>query len=137
VDPRILELTRDDPRFAYEAYEFVCDAVTYTQERLGRASAAQDGPDDHLHVCGAELLRGACEMAIRDFGMMAPVVFKLWGVRTTDDFGALVFKLIKVDRLSKSDRDDPEDFREVFDLEKVLTDGSAMVLGGAPRGGDR
>ena len=39
MDPKILELTRDDPRFAYEAYEFVCDAVTFTQDRLGRVPA--------------------------------------------------------------------------------------------------
>jgi uncharacterized repeat protein (TIGR04138 family) len=136
VDPRILELTREDPRFALEAYEFVCDAVTYTQERLGRAGAEGE-PEDDLHVSGAELLRGACELAVREFGMMAPVVFKLWGVRTTDDLGGLVFKLIHVGRLSKSDRDDPEDFRDVFDLEKALAEGAALVLGDTPRRGDR
>ena len=30
MDPRILDLCREDTRFAYEAYEFVCDAVTFT-----------------------------------------------------------------------------------------------------------
>jgi uncharacterized repeat protein (TIGR04138 family) len=136
LDPRILELTREDPRFAYEAYEFVCDAVTHTQERLGRAEAG-GVPEEDLHVSGAELLRGACELAIREFGMMAPVVFRLWGVRSTDDLGELVFKLIRVGRLSKSDRDEPEDFHDVFDLEKALAEGSALVLGDLPRRGDR
>ena len=134
MDPKILELIREDPRYTYEAYEFVCEAVTHTQERLGRAA---EEPDADHHVSGGELLRGACELAVREFGMMAPVVFRLWGVRTTDDFGELVFKLIKVDRLSKSDRDDPDDFRDVFDLEKALSVGFELSPGDAPRRRDR
>lgn len=131
MDPKILELVREDPRYAYEAYEFVGDAVTYTQQRLGRVS------DDAGHVRGAELLRGACELAVAQFGMMAPVVFRLWGVRTTDDFGELVFKLIKATKLSKSDQDDPDDFRDLFDLEKALTEGFELSLGERPRRGER
>jgi uncharacterized repeat protein (TIGR04138 family) len=137
VDPKILELIRDDPRFTYEAYEFVCEAVTFTQDRLGRAAADEDEADDDRHVSGGELLRGACDLAVREFGMMAPVVFRQWGVRTTADFGEMVFKLIKVERLSKSDRDDPEDFQDVFDLDKALAEGFELTLGDAPRRGDR
>lgn len=137
MDPRILELCREDSRFAYEAYEFVCDAVTFTQNRLGRAaSEAEDTEDDH-HVSGAELLRGTVELAIREFGMMAPVVFKQWGVRKTDDVGEIVFKLIKVQRLSKSNRDDPDDFHDLFDLHQALADGFALTLGDPAKRGDR
>ena len=132
MDPKILELVREDGRYAYEAYEFVRDAVTYTQDRLGRASEEPGG--DH-HVSGGELLRGACELAVTQFGMMAPVVFKQWGVRTTDDFGELVFKLIRATKLSKSDSDDLEDFHDVFDLEKALSEGFELSLGDAPRRG--
>src|SRR5687768_1563158 len=85
VDPKILDIIRDDPRYAYEAYEFVCEAVTFTQERLGRVPEEDDDPDADYHVCGGELLRGACELAVHEFGMMAPVVFRQWGVRRTDD----------------------------------------------------
>jgi uncharacterized repeat protein (TIGR04138 family) len=136
VDPKILELTREDPRYSYEAYEFVCDAVSYTQDRLGRDAAPDDEETDR-HVSGGELLRGACELAVREFGMMAPLVFRTWGVRTTDDFGEMVFRLIGVERLSKSDRDDMDDFRDVFDLDKALTEGFELTLGDTPRRGDR
>lgn len=137
MDPKILELTRTDSRYSYEAYEFVCEAVSYTQDRLGRVADGEAEPDADRHVSGGELLRGACELAVRDYGMMAPVVFRLWGLRTTDDFGTLVFKLIEVERLSKSDRDDPEDFHDVFDLEKALTEGFELTLDDAPRRGNR
>jgi uncharacterized repeat protein (TIGR04138 family) len=142
-----LELCREDARYAYEAYEFVCEAVTYTQDQLGRAADRRDrggsktrtkSPGDENHVSGAELLRGTCELAIREFGMMAPVVFKQWGVKSTDDIGAIVFKLIKVQRLSKSDRDDPDDFHNLFDLHQTLADGFALTLDNTPvKRGDR
>jgi uncharacterized repeat protein (TIGR04138 family) len=128
VDPKILQLCREDSRFAYEAYEFVCEAVTFTQDRLGRSGSENEDANEDHHVSGAELLRGTCDLAIREFGMMAAVVFKQWGVRTTDDVGELVFKLIAVQRLSKSDRDDPEDFRDLFDLHQALADGFALTL---------
>lgn len=139
MDPRILELCRRPPHFAYEAYDFVCDAVTHTQERLGRADLVPgpDDPPDEQHVSGAELARGLCELAVREFGMMAPVVFRQWNVRTTDDIGRMVFDLIDVGRLSKSDRDSPEDFRDLFDLPRALADGFQLTLDdrtGARRG---
>jgi uncharacterized repeat protein (TIGR04138 family) len=137
MDAKILELIREDARYSYEAYEFVSDAVTFTQDRLGRGADEDESPEVDRHVSGGELLRGACELAVRQFGMMAPVVFRQWGVRTTDDFGELVFRLIKVGRLSQSDNDDPADFHDVFDLTKVLTDGFELTIGDRPGRGDR
>lgn len=128
MDPRILDLCREDPRFAYEAYEFVCDAVTFTVDRLGRTEDDPDHEDPDHHVSGGELLRGVCDLAVREFGMMAPVVFKRWGVRTTDDIGTMVFNLIRIQRLSKSERDAPEDFHDLFDLHRTLADGFALTL---------
>lgn len=134
MDAKILEILRDDPRYDYFAYEFLCDAVTFTQERLDRTPEEDDDPDTDYHVSGAELARGACDLAVQEFGMMAPVVFRQWGVTSTDDIGAIVFNLIRAERLSQSERDDPEDFRDLFDLEKALTKGFALTAdGGADR----
>jgi uncharacterized repeat protein (TIGR04138 family) len=120
VDARILEAVKDDPRYAYEAYEFVCDAVTFTQDRLGRTPAAHERDGANHHVAGAELLRGCCDLAVRDFGMMAPVVFRQWGVAETDDIGNIVFNLIRLERLSRSDRDDPGPLVPPFTLTGVV-----------------
>lgn len=113
-----MELARREPRYSYEAYQFVCDAVNFTQERLGR----MEPESDDAHVNGEELLRGACEFAVQEYGLMAPVVFKLWGIRTSDDFGEMVFRLIDAEKLSKSENDAPDDFRGLFDLEKMLAE---------------
>ncbi len=138
MDQKIFELSREDPRYAYEAYEFVQEAVPFTQELLDRLPTEDDDPDADYHVSGDELVRGACELAVREFGMMAPVVFRRWGLTTTDDFGHIVFALIGIEKLAKSDRDDPDDFHDLFDLEKVLTEGFALTTrtphaGGADR----
>ena len=138
MDPKIQDVIREDPRYPFEAYEFVCEAVTFTQERLGRVPDEEDDPEADYHVTGEELLRGACELAVEEFGMMAPVVFRQWGVRATDDVGNLVFNLIRAERLSRSDRDDPDDFHDLFDLDKALTEGFELTVGDvAPGTGDR
>jgi uncharacterized repeat protein (TIGR04138 family) len=137
VDPKFLELIRDDPRFTCEAYEFVCEAVTFTQERLGRIAEEEDDPATEHHISGEELLRGACDLAVREYGMMARVVFRQWGIHTTDDFGEMVFKLIEAGRLSKSERDEPDDFRHLFDLNQALSDGFEMSMSDKPQRGDR
>lgn len=128
MDHALYDLVRDDPRYPVEAYEFVEDAVPFTQEMLGREPAEDDPPDADYHVCGEELARGTCEMAVCEFGMMAPVVFRRWGIRTTDDIGHIVFNLIRAKKLSRSDRDDPADFHDLFDVEKVLASGFELTI---------
>jgi uncharacterized repeat protein (TIGR04138 family) len=123
-----MTLCREVPHFAYEAYEFVCESVTFTMKRLDRAKNEAEEPTPDQHVSGAELLRGVCDLAVREFGMMAPVVFRRWGIRTTDDVGRMVFNLIKVELLSKSDRDAPEDFHDLFDLQQALTERFELSL---------
>jgi uncharacterized repeat protein (TIGR04138 family) len=123
-----MDLCREDPRFSYEAYEFVGDAVTFTQDRLGRSKSESDDQEEDCHVCGGELVRGVCDLAVQQFGLMAPVVFKRWGVRTTDDIGTIVFNLIKAEKLSQSERDAPDDFRDLFDLHHELAAGFELTL---------
>jgi uncharacterized repeat protein (TIGR04138 family) len=134
VEQKICDLLRTDPRYTYEAYEFFCDAVTYTQETLGRIPQEEDDAHTDYHISAPELCRGACELATQEFGLMAWVVFKQWGVTGTADIGNIVFNLIQADRLSKSERDDPEDFCELFDLEETLTSGFELTTVSRKRG---
>lgn len=128
MDGKIWDVVRADPRYAYEAYEFLCDAVAFTQDGLGRCPHDDDDPEADYHVGGHELARGATNLAVREFGMMAPVVFRHWGIRTTADIGEIVFNLIKAERLSQSDRDDRDDFLDLFDVTDALTSGFEIVL---------
>jgi uncharacterized repeat protein (TIGR04138 family) len=119
--PKLDELVRRDSRYAYEAYEFVFAALTHTQKMLGRNPSLTDPvKEEEYHVSGQQLLMGIRELALREFGLMARTVFRLWGVNRTGDFGEIVFNLVEANLMSKTDRDDRRDFHDVFDLDEAL-----------------
>jgi uncharacterized repeat protein (TIGR04138 family) len=125
-NPRIEELVRRDPRYPPEAYEFVFEALAYANKRLGRVRAetgAAENASREEHVSVAEFFEGLRELALRDFGLMAPAVFRQWGVRRTDDFGEIVFNLVEANLMSKTSHDDRRDFHNVYDLDEALERG--------------
>jgi uncharacterized repeat protein (TIGR04138 family) len=121
--PGLMEVARRDPRYAYEAYEFLFEALAHTQKMLGRVAEPTrtdaQAPAEN-HVSGRELVAGVIDLAKREFGRMARVVFHLWGIDRTDDIGEVVFNLIDANLLSKNDRDQRSDFHALFDLDEVL-----------------
>lgn len=98
------------PQFHLEAYVLVCQAVDFTCRRIG----------EQRHLSGPELVDGICDLAIERFGYLAYPVLERWGVTRTDDFGEIVFNLIDVGLLGKSDDDAVEDFQNLFDLRQSL-----------------
>jgi uncharacterized repeat protein (TIGR04138 family) len=120
--PKLDELVRRDSRYAYEAYEFLFQALAFTQRRLGRVPPEGSVDDEH-HVRGPELLAGVRDFGLQEFGLMARTVFRMWGVNTTADFGEIVFNLIEAGLMSKTDEDERLDFHGVYDLDEALTQG--------------
>jgi uncharacterized repeat protein (TIGR04138 family) len=133
-DPRIADIVRRDPRYMYEAYEFVLDALNHTQRALGRSltESPEIDPGPEHHVNGPELLAGCCAFGRQEFGLLAKTVFHAWGVRRTDDIGEIVFNLIESHLLSKTDSDSKADFENVFELDRALTDGFTILLESSP-----
>ncbi len=124
----LIEIADQDGRYPPEAFEFVMEAMGHAQRMFDKATPQGGGrAGDEHHVTGRELLEGACDLARRDFGLMAPVVFECWGVRRTEDFGEIVFALIDAGVLAGNDSDTKDDFRDVFDLEPALTDGYRIL----------
>ena len=130
LNPRIEELARGDPRYAPEAYEFVYEALSHAARRVGRARAGAEGaaPDEE-HVSVADFLEGARDLAMREFGLMAPVVFRAWGVRRTDDIGEIVFHLIEAGLMDPAAADDRAAFHDRFDLQDGLVNGYRIEAG--------
>lgn len=128
--PGLAEVVRRDPRYTYEAYEFVFAALSHTQRLLGRipqeGASAEIGPQHH--VSGAELLNGIRDLALREFGFMARTVFRMWGIEKTDDFGEIIFNLVESNLMSKTDEDTREDFHDVYDLDEALVRGFRIQL---------
>src|SRR5687768_11548878 len=89
--PGLMEVARRDPRYAYEAYEFLFEALAHTQKMLGRvAEPTRAGESPENHVSGQELVMGILDLARREFGRLARVVLHLWGIDRTDDVGEIV-----------------------------------------------
>lgn len=109
------------PRLRYhqDAYRFVFEALQFAQEQLKRPRP-RDPDDQHAHITGQELCEGIRELAIRRFGLLARTVFAHWGVRSTADFGRIVFELIDRGEMRKTDRDTLDDFVDVYDFEVAL-----------------
>jgi uncharacterized repeat protein (TIGR04138 family) len=126
--PKLAEIVRRDPRYAYEAYEFVFQALTHTQEKLGRMPQGDVSGEAQHHVRGPELLDGIRDLALREFGLMARTVFRCWGIEKTDDFGEIVFNLVEATLMSKTNEDSRRDFQGVYDLDRVLVDGFRINL---------
>ena len=125
----IAEVIRKDPRFAIEAYEFVFAALHHTQKLLNRLPPEKAGAvTEQHHVSGPELLNGIRDLALREFGLMARTVFRLWGIQQTGDFGAIVFNLVESNLMSKTSEDDLKDFQNVYDLDEALIRGYQIKL---------
>jgi len=118
----LAEVVGRDPRYAYEAYEFVFEALNHTQKLLGRLPPSElpEGAERQHHVSGPELLNGIRDLALREFGLMARTVFQLWGIQRTDDFGEMVFNLVEANLMSKTSEDQKLDFHNIYDLDKAL-----------------
>jgi len=108
-----------DVRYHPNAYQFVYAALRFTQQCLNRSVNPAMESDD-AHISGVELLDGIRAFALDQFGLMTQTVFRCWGVRSTDDFGQIVFELIDRGEMSRTDRDQLSDFFDVYDFADVF-----------------
>ncbi len=122
----IYKVLRDDPRYTVEAYQFVREALSYAQDvmGLGVTESVPGGDPQQIdrHLTGQQLCEASRLYALDQFGLMAKTVLESWGIRSTDDLGEIVYNLIKVDLMKKSDSDRREDFDGVFDFDRGLTE---------------
>lgn len=102
----VLHIIRQDKRYHADAYEFVNAAVTYTAQKLERNRQ----PRGKRHVTAEELLTGAMNYAVSQFGFLAPSVLKQWGILSGEDFGNIVYNMIDAELLSASPEDSRSDF---------------------------
>ena len=100
----------EDPRYDREAYNFLRDALDAT---LKQRKKAREGEG---HVSGQQLLDGIRLHALREFGPMVPTVLDYWGVKCGQDFGEMVFNLIRIGIFGKSETDSIEDFKGGYDF---------------------
>ncbi len=106
----LLKVLGKDRRYDPESYSFIMAGLNFTTKRLGRKG----------HVTGQELSDGIKDYAIDQFGPMTRLVLEHWGIKTTDDFGEIVFNMINAGMLGKNEQDSKKDFKDRYDFKDVF-----------------
>jgi uncharacterized repeat protein (TIGR04138 family) len=72
------------------------------------------------HVSGQELLGGIRDYALAQFGPMTQMVFEEWGIKRCEDFGEIVFNMVEIGLLGKTEKDSREDFANGYDFDDAF-----------------
>jgi uncharacterized repeat protein (TIGR04138 family) len=95
-----------EPRYPERAYLFVLAGIEYIQTQLPA----------RRHVTGPELAWACRDLAVKQFGLLAPSVLDYWRITSTEDFGRIVFTLVDVGLLMTQPEDRLEDFANVYEF---------------------
>ena len=104
-----------DPRYQRDAYLFVKDALDHTQKIV-----VKENKGELRHVSGQELLSGIRDYALAQFGPMTKMVFEEWGITRCEDFGEIVFNMVEIGLLGKTDKDSREDFANGYNFDDAF-----------------
>jgi uncharacterized repeat protein (TIGR04138 family) len=132
----LVRLVAEDRRYKLEAYQFVGAGLEYAHEvlglgtpgprrskrRRGELELAEERPNERVvqHISGQELCHALRLLALEQYGYLAKLVLANWGIHHTGDFGEIVYNLIKIGRMSRSENDRKSDFDNVFDFEQAF-----------------
>ena len=110
---KLEKIACEDKRYNVKALEFVYEGLGYT---------AKEVADQPKHVSGETLCEGLKKLALERWGRLAKLVLNSWGVKTTRDFGEIVFSLIKHKWMSAQPTDSIDDFKDVYDFKTAFKD---------------
>jgi len=102
-----------DSRYARDAYFFVRDALDVAKKQVHKENRESR---EEKHVTGQELLEGIRQFALNQFGPMALTVLEEWGVHNSRDFGEIVFNMVEIELLAKTEKDNRDDFNNGYDF---------------------
>jgi uncharacterized repeat protein (TIGR04138 family) len=110
-DEKVEMILLKDPRYARDAYAFVRESLDFTQKTISKENRGKV-----RHITGQELLDGIRQFALNQFGPMAITVLEDWGVRNSRDFGEIVFNMVEIELLAKTEKDNRDDFNQGYDF---------------------
>ena len=105
------QIIQEDSRYSARAIKFAYEGLGYTAKKVAT---------EPKHVNGQTLCEGLKKLAIEKYGRLAPLVLNSWGIKTTRDFGEIVWLMIRNEWMSAQPTDSIEDFNEVYDFQTVF-----------------
>ena len=103
---------------AYAQDELIVAEEMESDEAGGEKSRTSEEKESHL--TGQQLCEPIRRYALEQFGYLAQVVLKSWGVTSTSDFGEIVYNMIRAEQMRKSPSDRREHFDNVYDFEEAF-----------------
>ena len=100
-----------DGRYSPAAFRFVYEGLEYTVTHV---------VEERGHVSGQTLCEGLRRMALEKYGRLALLVLHTWNIKTTRDFGEIVYALIAHEWMSAQPTDTIDHFDNVYDFETVF-----------------
>ena len=108
----VRKIAHNDKRYEQEAYTFIMESLhDYTLKHDVKPG---------VHITARQFMDGVIDYARKSFGPMAKFTLDSWGIRSTADVGHIVFNMIAVGLMGKTEDDCLEDFFEVFDFNDVF-----------------
>jgi uncharacterized repeat protein (TIGR04138 family) len=104
-------IAREDGRYNPSAVRFVYEGLSFTAKNIA---------PEPRHVSGQILCEGLKKLAVDKWGKMAMLVLNTWGIKTTRDFGEIVWLMIRHKWMSAQPTDSIEDFNNVYDFQTVF-----------------
>ena len=118
------ELVADVGVYPAEAYHFVQEGLRHTVRRQhGDAASNTKATKTSRHVTGQQLCESLRDLAQAHWGLMARSVLRRWNITSTLDFGRIVFALIEVKQMQRTEDDSIDDFRNVYEFSKAFESG--------------
>jgi uncharacterized repeat protein (TIGR04138 family) len=117
------DLMAEDERYKIDAYQFIRESLQYAHEHLGDDTTQEASGEESTtprHVTGQQLCEACRQYATAQYGYLAKMVLANWGVHATSDFGELVYNLIRIEQMRKSDTDQREDFDDVYSFDDAF-----------------
>jgi uncharacterized repeat protein (TIGR04138 family) len=108
-------IVAEDPRYDEQAYHFLREALDFTIKLLEKPPEGRG-----RHVSGSELLDGIRQFALKEYGPIAYTVLRTWGITRCEDFGELVFNMVRHGLLGKTDDDRKEHFAGGYDFDSAF-----------------
>ncbi|OGW82336.1 MAG: hypothetical protein A3G33_11575 [Omnitrophica bacterium RIFCSPLOWO2_12_FULL_44_17] len=115
---KIHSLLEKNPKYKLEAYSFALSALHYTMQKINPLR----------HITGQEFCKGIRAYALDQFGPMVCSVFEYWGITGTIDFGNIVFAMVDLGLMRKTEEDSINDFKDVYDFKKAFSAKAAIEM---------
>ena len=121
----LCRIVQNDSRYALDAYLFVRESLAYAADCMEldfyeESPHRSESGRAERHLTGQQLCEAIRQYAINQFGFMAKIVLKNWGIDSTSCFGDIVYNMIRAGIMKKSEHDQRCHFDDVYQFEDAF-----------------